>query len=405
MEFNSNRITELTWKYVKEELSPGEQAELDAWLADPYNRERFEERVKVENILKSTVFRSMAKDDLDGIGRMRGQEAGEASVIQSREPEVVHRRVFRLVAAAAVVALVAGSSLWWWHERQPLPGAGVAAVQKEPLGPGGDKATLILSDQQKITLDDAHKGKIAQQGNAEVAKTDSTLLSYSVRAKDERTAGDATIAFNTLVTPRGGQYQLRLADGTTVFLNAQSSLKFPVSFNGKERRVMLQGEGYFEVAPDSKRPFRVEMSGGKEIVVLGTRFDVQDYPDDPAASATLLEGKVRVDAGSRSAVLGVDDRVTIAKDGALTTAMDEDAEARVAWTKGLFRFSNMPLADVMRQLSRWYDVDVRFEGTPPEISITASISRNMSAWRILDALKDVAGLKYQVKGREVLVLH
>jgi ferric-dicitrate binding protein FerR (iron transport regulator) len=168
--------------------------------------------------------------------------------------------------------------------------------------------------------------------------------------------------------------------------------------------VVLRGEGYFEVARDAGRPFRVELSGGKEVTVLGTRFDVRDYADDPGAAATLLEGSVRVTDDGRSVMLAPEERATLDPGGVLTVGRDEQAEASIAWTKGLFRFSNTDLREVTRQLSRWYDVDVVFEGMVPVVPITASISRNTSAWEVLDALKEIAGLKYRVEGKRIVVM-
>src|SRR6185437_16548338 len=155
-----------------------------------------------------------------------------------------------------------------------------------------------------------------------------------------------------------------------VYLNAQSSLRFPVGFSGKERKVDLTGEAYFEVARDAARPFKVSMAKGKEVTVLGTRFDVRDYADDPAAAAMLLDGSVRVRNGGRSMTLEPGQQATLDPGGAVAVAHDDDAEASISWTKGLFRFNNLPLADVLRQLSRWYEEDVILKGAP-NIPITA----------------------------------
>ena len=396
METNNNRITELTWKYLMGDLTEVERLELDAWLErdQPHNRRRFEERVAAENILEGMTLLAAATE-VERVDKSRLFLAAEG-----RRPRLM-RMAFVAAAACAVLA-VAGGIFWKLDHGRSLPGTTIAS-SREVLGPGRNKATLILADNKQVSLDDAREGEIARQGNTEIAKTDSALLTYNTRSANHN--HNQEVEFNTVVTPRGGQYKLQLADGTTVFLNAQSSLRFPVAFDGKERRVILEGEGYFEVAKDADRPFRVELKGGREITVLGTRFDVRDYPDDLGASATLLEGSVRVANGDLYAVLAADDRVALRPDGSLQVTKDEWADASIAWTRGLFRFRNASLGEVMRQIARWYDIEVEFSGPVPEVPITASISRNTSASEVLDALKEIAGLHYTIEGRKVIVLH
>lgn len=406
MEWSSERITELTWKYLKDELSASEREELDVWLSDPYNRARFNERVRTENIWEVKMLWDLAKEQPPVPEWSSGQAAGGARLVSISEVGRTNIRKVRWMAAAAIVLVLAGAAIWLKpsdkKEQRTVPV--VAAANRLP--PGSNKAVLILGDNRQIALDNAGTGSVAMQGRTQVVKTDSALLSYRIQKFSNNPTGKAAgIVFNTLVTPRGGQYKLRLADGTTVYLNAQSSLRFPVAFEGKARKVELRGEGYFEVAQNPARPFVVELSGGKEVTVLGTRFDVRDYEDDPGAEATLLEGSVRVTDDGRSAVLALDERATLDPGGHLTVARDEEAETSIAWTKGLFRFNNLPLENVMRQLSRWYDIDIIFKGSFPDVPITASISRNTSALEVLDALKEIAGVTYRVEGKRIIVMH
>jgi transmembrane sensor len=412
MQPNTNRITELTWKYLKGDLTEVEQLELDAWLADPYNKRRFEERIKAENMLEGMTLLTAATEEVERVG-VDGNKSWvdfdrnklSISSAPERRGEGRRTRWTRMVvvaAAACALLAVAGGTFWKLKQERELPRTTIAR-SRQTLGPGRNKATLILADHKEVSLDDARQGEIARQGNTEIAKTDSALLTYRTRSLNHNHNHD--VAFNTVVTPRGGQYKLQLADGTTVFLNAESSLRFPVAFEGKERRVILEGEGYFEVAKDASRPFVVELKSGREITVLGTRFDVRAYVDEPVESATLLEGSVRVASGERSAVLAVNDRVALQPDGSLLVTKDDWADASIAWTRGLFRFRNASLGEVMRQIARWYDVDVEFGGAVPDVPITASISRNTSAWDVLDALKEIAGLHYTIEGRKVIVLH
>lgn len=396
MELLSREIIDLIAKRFAGTLDAGEAIALEEWL-----KENPEHQALLERLTASRDWRA----DLETYRRAmeRSPETEDAVIAKVGESLALERsRVRRMwgwwAAAACAVLAVAGGG-WWRYDRKPMDV--VAPVASRPaLAPGGNRAMLILANNKEIVLDDAQSGDLAQQGNTHVVKSDSASLEYSGTVPVS-----GSLTYNTVVTPRAGQYRLRLGDGTTVYLNAQSSLRFPVAFGSKERRVELKGEGYFEVAHDAARPFKVDMGKGKEITVLGTRFDARVYADDPGAEATLLDGSVRVATGSRSVTLAPQERATLDPGGTLTVARDEDAEASIAWTKGLFQFNNLPLADVLRQMSRWYDVAVVFEGTPSTVPVTASISRNTSAWEVLDALKEIAGLKYSVHGKKITVYH
>jgi len=396
-EMLSSHIIELIGKYCAGVADAEESAALEQWLV-----ENPEQRDMVDRLKSSKDWRRSLETYLRAIGR--SPDAEEIVIEMVREEESDHRtRVLYMwgwrVAAACIMFLLAGGG-WWLIGRKPAPA--VAPVASRPaLAPGSNRATLILADQKEISLDDAQTGSLARQGNTNVIKFDSASLVY---AGNQSLPAAAVLSYNTVITPRAGQYKLRLVDGTIVYLNAQSSLRFPVAFGGKERKVQLTGEGYFEVAKDAARPFKVDMGKGREVTVLGTRFDAKAYDDDPGAAATLLDGSVRVTNGGRSMTLEPAQQATLDPGGALTVAHDDDAEASISWTKGLFRFNNLPLADVLRQLSRWYDVDVVFNGAP-NIPITASINRNTTAWEVLDALKEIAGLKYTVEGRKIIVSH
>lgn len=389
-------IGELIAKYCDGILDAEESAELEQWLA-----ENPEQRQFVDHLKSSPNWRARLDTYARALDRRPGTE--ETFMAKLGESLALGRgRVRRMwgwrVAAACVVLAMAGAG-WWQYGHKPADA--VAPVASRPaLAPGGNHATLILANNKEIVLDDAQTGNLAQQGNTHVVKADSASLEYNGNGP-----GSGALAYNVVLTPRAGQYKLRLGDGTTVYLNAQSSLRFPVAFGKGERKVELTGEGYFEVAHDAARPFKVDMGKGKEVTVLGTRFDARVYADDPGAATTLLDGSVRVTDGGRSVTLAPQERATLDPGGALTVARDEDAEASIAWTKGLFRFNNLPLADVLRQMSRWYDVDVVFEGVPSTVPVTASISRNTSAWEVLDALKEIAGLQYRVEGKKIIVFH
>jgi len=398
MELLNSRIIDLIAKRLAGIADAGEVAALEAWLAEDAGNQALLDRLTAAADWRAdlaTYERAVARTPETEEIVMVKVWAGKA-----KQRAHVQRMWGMRVAAACIVITFAGGGWWLYnHRTSNVPTPVVAA--RPALAPGGNRATLILADNKEIALDDARIGSLAQQGDMNVTKADSSMLEYS---RDKAMSGASGLSYNTVVTPRAGQYKLRLGDGTTVYLNAQSSLRYPVAFGKGERRVELKGEGYFEVTHDAARPFKVDMGEGKEVTVLGTRFDARNYSDDPGAAATLLDGAVRVTAGERSVMLAPAERATLDPGGAVTVTRDEHAEASIAWTRGLFRFSNLPLADVMRQLSRWYDVDVVFQGVPSGVQVTASISRNTSAWQVLDALKEIAGLKYKVEGKKIVVL-
>ena len=394
----TSEVVELIAKQCTGIADAEESLALGKWLT-----EHPEHREVVERLRTSSDWQRGLETYLQAIERSPVLEEALIARLSGGEPlQKAHVWLIwgRRVAAACIVLALAGGG-WWLFDRKPEPVA-IPIASRPVLAPGSNRATLILSDQKEISLDDVHTGSLAHEGNVNVVKSDSSSLVYIGNANGPT---PTALAYNMVITPRAGQYHLKLADGTVVYLNAQSSLRFPVGFSGKERKVDLTGEAYFEVARDAARPFKVSMAKGKEVTVLGTRFDVRDYADDPAAAAMLLDGSVRVTNGGRSMTLEPGQQATLDPGGAVAVAHDDDAEASISWTKGLFRFNNLPLADVLRQLSRWYDVDVVFNGKSLEVTITATISRSTSAWEVLDALKEIAGLKYTVEGKKITVFH
>ena len=299
-------------------------------------------------------------------------------------PSRVRRLVRRVMAAAAVVLLLVGLSRLWqtYHSATPAPVVVVA--------PGGNRAVLTLAGGQKILLDSAATGILAVQGNARVNKLGDGKLAYVPEA-------GATVAplYNTLTTPRGGQYQLTLPDGTKVWLNAASSLTYPIAFTGSSRTVEMTGEVYFEVAHDKKHPFTVKV-GGQTIEDIGTQFNVNAYTDEPAQVTTLLEGAVKVDGhllrpGEKATVTGAAGPGATTAGATTTGAVDirierGDPNQAVAWKNGLFDFTDAGLQTVMRQLSRWYNVDVTYEGNIPPRQFTGMIGRSLTLNQVLAGL-------------------
>ena len=216
----------------------------------------------------------------------------------------------------------------------------------------------------------------------------------------------AEILYNTISTPRGGQYQLILADGTKVWLNSSSSLRFPSNFTGDERKVTLTGEGYFEVAKNAAMPFKVEVAGKEEVKVLGTHFNINAYEDESNINTTLLEGKVEVTsfANKFSNILSPGQQAKLNTAGQIKINNQVDVEQVVAWKNGVFQFGDeMDIYSVMKQISRWYDLEVTYKGNVSG-DIGGSISRNVTVSKVLNMLEIASELKFEVNGRKVLVM-
>lgn len=259
--------------------------------------------------------------------------------------------------------------------------------------PGGDFATLQLSDGRTVLLDSASSGQIADEHGVLVS-IDAGALTY----QSPDVASDVHQT-NTIATPKGGQYMIRLEDGTRVWLNAASSLKFPVSFGGGPRTVVMEGECYFDVA-HTGTPFIVH-TGDAEIRVLGTEFNVQNYRDESAAAVTLREGSVEVSAKGRTLRLQPGQQAVVYSDRAeLTDNVNTDAV--IAWKTGYFSFNNDNLTTVMRQLSRWYDVDVVYEGRTADEKFSGEIGRKLHLNQVLNILGET-GIGYRLDGRKIIV--
>lgn len=301
---------------------------------------------------------------------------------------------------AFVLVLVAGIGGYWkWQHRAAPAVAQRSARPAAPvvLRPGRNQAVLTLADGRTVLLDQAHLGVLAQQGGSQVQKTADGQLIYAAGTL----AASQPLLYNTVATPRGGQYQLTLPDGSQVWLNAASSLRFPVALTGAERRVELTGEAYFEVAKDARHPFKVA-ARGTEVTVLGTHFDVQAYDDEPALAATLLEGAVRLNLGAQQALLRPGQQARPRPDGTIQVR-EVDVQHAVAWKNGYFVFNDEPIEAIMRQVARWYDVDVRCPSTLTNKDFNGKISRYKDAADVLRVLELTGAVHFTTQGRRITV--
>ncbi len=311
------------------------------------------------------------------------------------------------IAAAACLVTIGASYLILNKKEEPTPSLMSIERAESDIKPGGNKAFLTLADGTKISLDDAIDGKIASQTGMVITKTKDGQLVYTVAEQKEAVHLNG---YNTIETPRGGQYQINLPDGSKVWLNAQTRLKFPVTFaHQQERRVELVGEAYFEVAKISnsnrgKLPFEV-VSNGQLVEVLGTHFNVNAYPDQANTVTTLLEGSVRVNSTGNNAKttrLVPGQAASLSSQG--LTTRDVDTEFAVAWKKGQFMFDGASLQEVMKEISRWYDVDVEYvAGDFSNIKIAGSVSKFSNIKVVLDILALAGKVNLKLEGNKIIV--
>ncbi|GAA4300116.1 hypothetical protein GCM10023143_00800 [Compostibacter hankyongensis] len=310
---------------------------------------------------------------------------------------------YRWAAAAAVLLCLLLPAGWWlWREQHVQPQIAMDAGngdKERDIPPAAGYAVLTLADGSKVDLDDATAGTLTRQGKTTVSQQRGGQLVYRQDAGDMST--NAAIRYNVLSIPRGGQYRLTLPDGTRVWLNAASSLRYPVAFTGKERSVELNGEAYFEVEKKAGQPFHVK-AGGADIAVLGTSFDVAAYRDEPVIKTTLIAGAVRVTGARASSLLAPRQQGQLTKRGDLLVKENADITDVLAWKEGLFRFNSADVSEVMRQLARWYDVEIAYADAVPAGHITGTLPRNTNLSEVLKVLK-LNGIKVNVEGRVLTV--
>jgi transmembrane sensor len=311
---------------------------------------------------------------------------------------------FNRIAVAAAVLIILGIASYFViqnHSSSIIETKKFVDTKIEDIAPGGNHAMLTLSDGSVIKLDDQKNGQLFKQAGAMVSKTKDGEIVYSNSEK-----GKAEV-FNTIRTPRGGQYQLTLADGTRVWLNAASSIRFPTVFGTMERRVEINGEAYFEVAKNKNKPFRV-FSQNQEIEVLGTHFNVNTYEDEGFDKTTLLEGSVKVyritnDGAKKSSEIIKPGEMAIAEKGdekiGISYAITDEA---IAWKNGYFKFSRTDLKTIMRQVSRWYNVDVVYKGDFEKDLFGGKIKRTDSVSGVLRILK-LSNINTTIKGRTIII--
>jgi transmembrane sensor len=387
-------------QYIAGGLTENEYSELCQQLASPGNKAL--EKILLEYIEKGAQNPEWSDEEqsLAMFRQIVGTDSPGKSEVEKKKQRTLHRiPVGRNWLAAASVIMLLGLGVYLYIAGQYASMEKEQAKKQPVIAPGKEGAILTLADGRQVVLDSLGSGVVAYQNGVSVV-LENGQLAYEINGSN-----DTETVYNTMTTPRGRYFMLVLHDGTKVWLNAASSLRYPAAFNGSERRVSISGEAYFEVAKDAARPFRIMVNGKAEVEVIGTHFNINAYDDEGDMKTTLLEGAVRLSPVARpkaAVVLKPGQQVQLS--GAQINVVDDvDLDRVVAWKDGLFNFEDLPLAEVMKQLERWYDIDVVYEGNVPDVEFYGELSRTNTLAGILEALKD-AEIRFRMEGRKLVIV-
>lgn len=417
-----DNIADLIIKHLQETITAEESQILEQWIAaSDENRTKFNRIANGDTLRDDLVAFSTSDQRIRDSVYAKLPEVHDALIVTPK------RAWMRWVSVAAAVLLITGASFWLLRSKETPTTSGTE--QQVPVATtipaGGNKATLTLADGTIIDLDKAGNGTIATEGKTKVNKKEDGQLEYKSTTGTKQSA----ITYNLLSTPRGGQYQLILPDGSKVWLNAASSIKYPTEFAGNERRVEVTGETYFEIARNTEKRFKVTVlphSGGSgrggEIEVVGTHFNINAYGDEQPIVTTLIEGKIKISpievvskqSGSSDMnnykqrttnykLLNPGEEAQINDKADVKVRKNVDTESAVAWMKGFFDFHNANIKTVMSQVSRWYSVDIKYNGSVPAQTFEGNIDRNIPLNELLQLLQQMGPAKFTIEGRTIKV--
>lgn len=407
-------IVQLIYKYIRNDLSVAEEARLNNWLQESVTNRRFFDEVTApgylfaEAMAREQVDKQLNVDDAWRRLSTVGLPTTEIHHIEPSQPaRLIRLRIVKYVVAASVTLLVISGAYLLLRPRakQDITETNTTTQpQSHDVAPNTKAPTLTLADGTVVLLDSTQQGTLAIQGNTNVIKNANGQIVYTPAAN----AGGAML-YNTMTVPKGGNVvSLALADGSKVWLNAASSIRYPAAFSGTERKVEITGEAYFEVTHNATMPFKVSR-GNVDVEVLGTHFNVNAFPEEKEIKVTLLEGKVKVvnrqlAIGNKASVV-----ITPGKQAVLTadsqfTIADADVEQVMAWKNGLFMFNNTGIENIMQQIERWYDVTVYYEGDLKRWTFNGQISRYSNVSKVLEMMEATGTIHFRVEDRKIYVM-
>lgn len=373
----NNEAKNLLTKYRNGECTPEEIALIESWYLDV--EENADSNLTIEDL-------DQAKDKIWANLPVHESVKGKQIKLWPR---------YTRIAAAAVIILSISVGLYFSTRTEKKQET--AVVANNVILPGGKKALLTLANGKSIVLGDAQKGKLADQKGTSIFKTANGEIVYN-----SENDHPSSIEYNQLAIPRGGYYVLTLADGTKVWLNSESSLKYPTDFIGNERMVELTGEGYFEVAHRKNQPFKV-VTNKQTVEVLGTHFNINAYDNEKVTTTTLLEGSVRIQSTNQSTILKPGQQATLNKSSISVEKADE--EGAIAWVNNKFIFNKEELGSIMRKISRWYDVDVVCPPELEDMEFFGNISRSKNIKEVINIMEKTKDVNFKIEGRRITVMH
>ncbi len=388
----ADRIKFLIAGFIRETLTESEQDELDAWVsASEENLLLFEDLTDENTIEESLKF-------LDEVNTEKAlRQIKVKAGIKKRTGK--RTRLWSYGIAASVILAIGVFAFFKLTKRGGGQDDEKIIAGKTDIAPGGNKAVLTTADGSTISLTDAANGFLRNENGTAITKTTTGELTYSTGDQ----SGGAHIAFNTLSTPRGGQYKVVLPDGSKVWLNASSSLTYPTAFTGIDRTVELTGEAFFEVTKNAALPFKVKLPDASVVEVLGTTFNVMTYGDEKNQETTLVEGSVKVSNNTRNITLKPGEQAVGNKEGMLSINRSVNTAAITAWREGNFDFRNVSIETIMRQVQRWYDVEVVYQARINH-EFTADVSRNEPVSQLLRLLELTNRVHFKIENKTIYVL-
>lgn len=385
------RIAYLLVGFIHKTLTDKEHDELDAWVEESDdNMLLFEELTDENNIEANLAFMKQVRTE-DNLKQVKEQ-------IKFTRGKTVQRSQKWLYAVAASIVLLVCSIVVYrliFKNEKNLPN-NTTLIADAP--PGGNKATLTLSDGSVIQLTDSKSGLIKKDKGADISLVSGGQISYKQGENSLRNQ----VGYNTLSVPRGGQFKVRLPDGSMVWLNAASTLKYPTFFNSAERHVELTGEGYFEIAKNAQQPFKILLPGRSEVKVVGTHFNIKAYQDEPIKKVTLVEGAVEVknDNSLKRLVPGQQAQIQSKQ---IQLADNIDSSEVLGWKNGTFVFRDADIESIMTQVERWYDIEVKYNAKPTD-HFNATITRDEPVSRLLKLLENTGHLHFKIENKIIYVL-
>lgn len=379
-------IEDLILQYLKGELTEEGKEKLQSWISQSVENRLMFDRFTDKKVLRAELlnYRKYTTEETSAELKRLEAQLGPASGIGGIKNKISWQRY--TVAAAVLIFVFGATFLLIFKNRvtDEITQKTVSTGQsKNSILPGREKARLVLDDGTIILLDSAKNGELAIQGNTAVVN-DNGRLTYQSNLQNH----SGKVLYNLLETQRGEMYETALSDGSKVWINAQSALRFPVAFSGKERVVELKGEAYFEVSPNPGKPFKVFVEG-KTVEVLGTDFSIKAYRDEQFLKTSLIEGKVKVSAKQKKQILLPGQQLLVDQNENFTLRDNLEIQGEIAWTRGYFYFDNEHLYTIMRTISRWYSVDVEYHEVQPMGVFAGHISRKIP---LADVLNNISGM-------------